>query len=482
MYDGKYAPWDHYPKTLRFFEIQNPLIVITEFFSIGTMESHHRDLKEWRDCVIGDRYFNDKPHGPGTLIFIWEFNLKVLDAAYLMLLSFLDGNSNYRQLDDVQLSKEKDTWNYFPDDLSTDEQLDPHLALKKIFKEIKPQKFRDYLQEWLHAALYTAPVDESLSPGEIVHVYESMLKLYAACWLIYKRETQNGEPGSSHDKELEKARVKHALGIRSISPSPTSMEMLGLKALGDLIFHKTPYVEMIIHVGTHGHPFTFFLLALVHSNEKTPEAELCHTIEDQCKQFANVHILLHKTNNVKSALKKGNRFYSAVLKKGKIIYKAPQLEMPASPELLNEVIIARATFQWGRWGEQGKQLFVASQIYREKGNNLLAAYLLHQSVENILKGTIQAILGYRVHMHNLSRLLRITLLFTDELRNCFDLDNPEGAQLFSLLQVAYSQSRYSNQFDPDEVQIKQVSDQVQLLINTAEACYHLHVKNLVNPL
>jgi hypothetical protein len=61
-----------------------------------------------------------------------------------------------------------------------------------------------------------------------------------------------------------------------------------------------------------------------------------------------------------------------------------------------------------------------------------------------------------VQMHNLARLLKISLLITDDLRDEFKLNTVEGSQLFNLLQEAYSHSRYSHAFDPDEQSVKKI--------------------------
>jgi hypothetical protein len=69
-------------------------------------------------------------------------------------------------------------------------------------------------------------------------------------------------------------------------------------------------------------------------------------------------------------------------------------------------------------------------------------------------------------MHNLSRLLRLTLLFSDELKNVFDLNTTEGVQIFTLLQNSYSQSRYNSSFEPDEESVRILAQRVNLFYNT----------------
>jgi len=87
-------------------------------------------------------------------------------------------------------------------------------------------------------------------------------------------------------------------------------------------------------------------------------------------------------------------------------------------------------------------------------------------------------MGYRVQMHNLSRLLRLTLLFSDELKNVFELDTTEGVQIFTLLQNAYSQSRYNSSFEPDEELVRILAKRVNLFYTTAERIYLQFLKDI----
>jgi HEPN domain-containing protein len=386
----------------------------------------------------------------------------------LLFLTYQENSWSRKKLEESQLAEEKETWVYFPNDLSTEELLNPYITIKKIFKKIKPQMYRDYLQEWLHAALYTSPIDETVMPGEVITVYENILKLYAASWLIYQRETKEVEL-----KDKPKAKIiidvkNKEIKIKGINPNPTAAEKLGLGSVNDLIVKRFPSVQMIVHLGTHSDPFTFFLLILIKDNEKIPEGEVSNKIEDHCKFLANVHTIVHKATSAKSGLTAGNRFWTTAIKQGNIIYQAHSLELPLAQDITNEVFIERAVFHWERWGRQGKDFLEGTAFYMGIQNYRLAAFLLHQAVESTLKALIHSILGYRVQMHNLSRLLRLSLLIMDDLKNEFKLNTIEGVQHFSLLQNAYSQSRYSSSFDPDGVSVKVLFETVTNFYAVAE--------------
>lgn len=476
MYFDNYAPWEHYPKTLSHKEQLNPLTVVMDFFSTDSLKGHKRDLKEWRSFVTTGKHFDDERHGPGTLLFTYDLNLKLLEAMYLLWLNYRNRSWYFKKVSDTQIEEEKELWVYFPKNLQLKEQANPYKAVKQVFKKVSPQQYREYLHEWLHFALYNNPADETLMASELIMVYENLLKLYSAAWLIHQRETERTK--LKKDLVNEQKLDLSQLTLKAINPDPTATEKLALEEIKSVILKRCPQVQMIIHLGTHPEPFTFYLLILIGDEEKTPEHEVGNKIEDNCQYLAHVHTIVHKANSAKEALNIGRRFWSAVMEKGFIVYQSPELLLPEHQEITKEILIERAKFNWERWGVQGNEFLKGAELYRADSNFRLAAFLLHQSVESVLKAIIQAILGYRVQMHNLSRLLRLTLLFSDELKNVFDLRTTEGAQIFTLLQNAYSQSRYNSSFEPDEESVRKLAKGVTLFYSTAESIYLQFLKDI----
>ncbi|MDR6942959.1 hypothetical protein [Mucilaginibacter pocheonensis] len=407
MYCSKYAPWEHYPKTLRHSEIQDPLSVIADFFNTGSVKSHSQDLKKWRDCVISDRYFNDKRHGPGTLLFSYDLNLRLLEAAYLLLLAYQENSWKYKKLEKSQLAEERATWVYFPNGLSTEELLNPYTVFRKIFKKIKPQMYRDYLQQWLHAALYTSPIDETMMPGEVIAVYENMLKLYAASWLICQRENEpmvktrkNGNREVSSEAVGDEAGLTPQIAIKPLGPKLTPGERLGLNELVKLIVKEVPAVQMIVYLGIYAEPLTYCLLILTTGQDKLTEHELTNKIEDKCRPLASVLAFVHKTRSAVHGLTNGSRFWNDAMAKGITAYKTPDLELLMPSNLPNEVLHTRRTDNWQRWGRQGQEFLKGARFYMNNNNDQLAVFILHQAVESSLIGIIKVLCGYKPSVHN----------------------------------------------------------------------------------
>jgi HEPN domain-containing protein len=478
MYTGTYAPWEHYPKTLRHYEVENPLSVVADFFSADSVKGHSKRLKEWRYYVVNNKHYKDERHGPGSLLFIYDFNLKILEAMYLLLVNHQQFSYRKKKLTEAQLAEERERWVYFPKNLSTKEQLEPYKAVKKVFSKTKPQEYRDQLHEWSHAALYNKADDEGLYAGEVITVYENLIKLYAAAWLIYQRESDKPELERSK-LETDLAEIaKKPIDLKTISPVPTTAEKMALEELKNLILKRCPQVRMIIHLGIHPKPFTFYMLILIADEEKTPEHEISNKIEDNCRHLTNLHAIVHKVSSAKKALDIGRRFWATAMEKGIVVYQSPVLALPEPRKIAREILLERVKFNWERWGVQGKAFLRGAELYMADNNFRLAAFLLHQSVESTLKGITQAVIGYRVQMHNLSRSLRLTLLFTDELKDVFELNTVEGVQLYTLLQNSYSQSRYNSSFDPDGDSVRILSKQVAKFNQTAGKIYKQFIEDI----
>ena len=193
MYYREYAPWEQYPKTLKHEEITNPLGVFKDFFSSGKITEQLKDLKRWRKCVVSKKRYHNKKHSAADLVFFHELNLKLLEAAYLLLIEYQQNSFRVQPISSEQLTEEKETMVYFPKSLSDVEQQTPHLTLKKIFKKISPQMYRDYLAEWLFSAFRRKAIDESMTPGEVIILYENLQRLYDAAWLIDQRNNKQQE-------------------------------------------------------------------------------------------------------------------------------------------------------------------------------------------------------------------------------------------------------------------------------------------------
>jgi len=75
-------------------------------------------------------------------------------------------------------------------------------------------------------------------------------------------------------------------------------------------------------------------------------------------------------------------------------------------------------------------------------------------------------------------MLRLTLLFTDDVANVFELNTIDGKQRFSLLQEAYSESRYNASFNPEAKTTLEIMRSVKSLLEIAEGIHKAFIKSI----
>jgi len=484
MYEGTFAPWEHYPKFLYFDEVQNPLSVLDDFFNSDWLEEHQKDLKRWRDAVIADDYFKDEKFGPATLLFNYNLTVRLLEAMYLLWVKYEHDWRNPKSLTDEELLEQMEEWDN-PDNLSDAELRNPYLVIERVFKTYSVPQYRSIFEEWLYNALSIKTCEEEIRVNELVPVYENMLLLYSAAWLIHKRtKWESGEKRSlkskndkENGKDLEIEPIILKGPIRTIAPNLTAAQKLALDEVIAVITKRVPSVESITLLGTHPDPFTFYLVILLNDQDKVAEYEVASRIEDICRPLVCIITIVHKGNSARSGISSGNRFWNHTFGKGLIVYSAPGFELPEYQMLEAEVYKDKVKTDWERWGGQGKAFLKGAHYYLGIENYTLALFSLHQAAESTLIGTIKCVLGYRFSVHNLLRMLRITQLFTDELKDVLEMDKPENLQLFNLLQVAYSETRYRGSFIANEQAVQQLLPIVESLLATAQAVYERFCEN-----
>jgi hypothetical protein len=79
--------------------------------------------------------------------------------------------------------------------------------------------------------------------------------------------------------------------------------------------------------------------------------------------------------------------------------------------------------------------------------------------------------GYRQSVHNLFKLIKLTLLFTDEFKDIFEMETKEGLKLFTLINDGYSKARYDENFLVEEGMVKMAIEKVRLLMDKAKLVF-----------
>ena len=125
------------------------------------------------------------------LVYHYELTIKLIEAAWLLKrhkLGRLDLDD--KQESDIAkwyIKTERKKLRDYPENLTIREIVKPSSVLKKMFRFYKLGGYKKILHTWLHNALSSSFIEESLSKSEVITVYEQLVKLFEATWLIRER-------------------------------------------------------------------------------------------------------------------------------------------------------------------------------------------------------------------------------------------------------------------------------------------------------
>lgn len=171
-------------------ETTEPIKVVNDFFSHSWLPNHLKMLKRWRnDAALESE--EPKKCSPDYLVYNYELTIKLIEAAWLLKshnLGRLDfDHKQERIIAKWYIKTERKKLRHYPENLSIREIVKPSSVLKKMFRIYKLDGYRKILNTWLHNALSTNFMEESLSKSEVITIYEQLVKLFEATWLISER-------------------------------------------------------------------------------------------------------------------------------------------------------------------------------------------------------------------------------------------------------------------------------------------------------
>ncbi|MGQ7856281.1 hypothetical protein ACUN24_18765 [Pedobacter sp. WC2501] len=171
-------------------EITDPIKVVHDFFSHAWLPNHLKMLKRWRnDAALESE--KSKKCSPDYLVYHYELTIKLIEAAWLLKRhkpGRLDiDDKQERDIAKWYIKTERKKLRHYPENLSIREIVKPSSVIKKMFRIYKPDGYKKILHTWLHNALSSSFIEESLSKSEVITVYEQLVKLFEATWLISER-------------------------------------------------------------------------------------------------------------------------------------------------------------------------------------------------------------------------------------------------------------------------------------------------------
>jgi len=473
--EATFNQWESFPINLNTNEIANPLNVISDFFSDDSLNGHLERLTQWRDYVLKDDYFRDHKESPAGLLYFYKLNLHLVEAANLIFRALplelnaeLIRENTFNELAEVLVG------------LSEAERLDLYAVLSGFFATYSLQQYREQLYEWLEHGLSRKGANEFITSIDLITVYENLQRLYSAAWLICQ---QLPEKLFLHDKdETVNSAAQKFSDATLYQLSTVILESLA-KPIGQIVSvikHKVPSVQAIYYLGASTMtPDKLYFLVFTSDDEQQHAHNLASTIDESCMEIIAVNTLVLQVSKLFIGIANGNRFFQQALS-APLVYLSGDRILPGLKKPEPFIMSEKTAFNWNRWFEQGKDFLSGAEFYISRKSFGSALFSLHQCAECLLTAIVKAVLDYNVGGHNLTKLLDMTEMFTQDIAAIFHLENEEKAKQFDVLKHAYVNVRYKDNYEPDESNIINLYPTIKKMVTVVETVYqkHLLINNL----
>ncbi|HEX8443939.1 MAG TPA: HEPN domain-containing protein [Allosphingosinicella sp.] len=206
----------------------------------------------------------------------------------------------------------------------------------------------------------------------------------------------------------------------------------------------------------NGYQSDFDLLIVVSHRDLTDIADYWYVAEDRILRDPEigrpVNIIVHSIDEVNQALKRGEYFWTDIVRDGIALYELPQHElatpMPASPQDAYEM----ASGYLGDWISKVDRSIATAETQLTHGSEDAgwrkdAAFTLHQATERAYVCFLLVRTLYFPRSHNIKFLRSLAEDNEPRLIEAWPRDTKLERRRFELLKRAYVEARYSASFE-----------------------------------
>lgn len=190
----------------------------------------------------------------------------------------------------------------------------------------------------------------------------------------------------------------------------------------------------------------YWLLVLVDAACGLSDYYVQDKIENNCKNFIPVTVIVLHTQQFNTWLTEGHRFACTVLKAAVLLHDSTNIPL-LMPNAINEAANKTTRQSYCTQGCNKVNEFMAgAELYRLRKQNKMAAFMLHQATEQALHTIFKLATGLHINTHNIDKLLRYCSMLNYSIPTIFPQEGTTNERLLTLLQKAYIDTRYKDDF------------------------------------
>ncbi len=206
------------------------------------------------------------------------------------------------------------------------------------------------------------------------------------------------------------------------------------------------------------------LLVVIPSTATTSFSHYERVISMANMENISIDVSLHRSEVIQQQLTEGHLYNNMACNKEKLIYsnELPAFSYP-SKEIL-QTMATNAEKQFMQAYAKADSFLEGASNYYVENNRQMTAFMLQQAVELTVRGLITALLGNCAKTHRFKELKKPLRRCLPELQYLLSENEEEENRLLRLLEKAYLESRYTNEFSITD-------NELQQLVGSAEAFY-----------
>lgn len=178
---------------------------------------------------------------------------------------------------------------------------------------------------------------------------------------------------------------------------------------------------------------------------------------------APVSLIADTAKHFNAALERGRYFYVDVVKEGVVLFDSGRIKLSEPRELSRAERLQEVTSDFETWIETADDFLDAYEHLREKGRFKLAAFQLHQAVENYTTTALLVLTSYKPKGHDIAERLRQCAALDRRFGQIFPLETSDDRRRFELLRDVYVAARYKKDFQVERTDLDALAAHVQAL-------------------
>ena len=203
----------------------------------------------------------------------------------------------------------------------------------------------------------------------------------------------------------------------------------------------------------------YWLLVLVDNHCGHSHNYIQDKIENGCRHFIPVTVIVLHTVQFNSWLTEGHHFACTVQQRAVLLHDNNNI-----PLVIPGTINKKATATYYTQGiNKVNEFIVGAALYQVRLQYTMAAFMLHQATEHALHTIFKNATGLHINTHNIDKLLRYCTMVNYKISSIFPRNKANNEKLFQLLQKAYIDTRYKEDFTIKNEELNAIMEGVKRL-------------------